>query len=183
MANRVLQQKRFKMQRMRRAWAKPYSMKKNGPDPNSMQLLAQRTKAAQTIIDPWLEKLFPDRNPLNKPDLIYSKHASVTQLELRQIPRAVVLAKLRQSVDNAGSLQKEQKFIYQKIEEGPKHFLRLYMCGDDNFYVRMSVGKKSICYVTSIHYSSSSRAEEARKNGMIVWEWKNAKYESLDPVN
>src|SRR5690349_21450518 len=116
MVNRVIQQKRIKMARQRQAWAKPFSMKRTGIVANPgfrneqgdfvPMSIGSRSKAGGVVADPWLDTIFKDKNPLYRIDEFGHYIPNETGIfQRRDVPRAVVLAKLIQSTNNAGSLQ------------------------------------------------------------------------------
>lgn len=173
MVARWIQQKQAKQKRIRRSWAKPYSMKGTGPAVlpgfigddgrfNSLSI-GSRAKAGRTLDDPWLSALFKGVNSLSNEAQIYARTSGPNA-----VPRAVVLASLIQSKNNAGSLQGEQTYVYKILEKGKAVELRLYMGGEEAFFVeRKRVGTKET-YRRSIVYQRS-RAMNAWGRGNICF--------------
>lgn len=183
MANRVMQQKRTKMARMRRAWAKPYSMKGGGLAANPGFIddggkftpisIRSRAKAGGISEDPWLSSIFKDNNPFKKTvdgsvvpneDGIFARSAGPNAN-----PRAVVLAKLIQSTRGAGSLQKEIQFVHQDLLNGRFVKLRIYVGGNEAFFVEQTVRPTKIIYRRSIVYQGREKALEKYGYGRIIW--------------
>lgn len=166
MAARWKQQKEAKMKRMRRAWAKPYSMKSTGISANPgfkndqgefvLTSIRSRAKAGGRVADPWLDAIFKDHNPLYHVDEQGNYSANEDGIYKRKdsVPRAAVLAKLMQSTNGAGTLQGEQRFVYEKILDGEFVKVRLYMSGDEAFFVEQTTKGRVTIYRRSILYGS-----------------------------
>jgi len=176
MANRVLQQKRLKMKRMRRAWAKPFSMRNTGPFKHPMYIndqgepvdvsFASRAKAGKMFVDEHL--LAKYRFNPNSSEAIYARtrglHSDLA------VDKEVILAKIVQSRGNAGSLQGEKRFVYKIMHKEPNWEVRLYMCGDECFFCEEMLTTTHKVSKISFQYDDRHRAVDAWKHNRIVWD-------------
>ncbi len=189
MANRTIQQKIVKERaRMRRAYLKPFSQKRAGPDPNSLGFIqvskddfgqpvrefvsmgiGARNKAAQNIESEWLALLFKPRD-LNHPDKIY------VRVEDSGKKFHMVLARIVQSQSHAGVGQREAPFVCQKLMDTKVRKLYLFMKGDENFFVeRLEVPSEGYAVVRrSICYSTKQRClylyqQDMKQTSSICW--------------
>lgn len=179
MANRVLQQKRVKMQRMRRAWAKQFSRKNTGPmkapfyineqgDETDLSIKA-RSKAAGIIdyesLSDNLRRRF--RFKESDPESIYARHSGLHTDLTRD--GELILARMWANKKGAGTLQGEERFVYQCMIKNDKQERRLYMGREICFFYeeRLVSGGKEIRI--SIEYPSRERAQIAHLQDKILW--------------
>lgn len=175
MGNRVIQQKRQKMKRMRKAWAKTYSMRMSIPaEPGTSPFfsnplsIGSRTKAARSHLDEYLLSKFRFRS--NSNERIYATYFGL-HTDLVNGVAEVVLARRVQSRNNAGSLQGEQRFVRWIAINKEHHKLVLFIGGEINFFVeeRLSArGERS--HRLSVEYGTKERAKQAYLDGRIIWE-------------
>lgn len=178
MANRVLQQKRMKMKRMRRAYLKKFSMKSTGPVANPGYLndkgdfvgisFGDRSKLAASTIDQHV--LTKYRFNPNSNEAIYARTGGL-HTDIWPGGKEIILAKLVQSRGNCGSLQGERRYVYQNLPtDNPNYTLRLYMSGEDCFFMAEIVTKTERIYKISMEYTMKERALDARRHDRISWE-------------
>lgn len=167
MANRVLQQKRFKMKRMRRAYLKSFNVRNSGPNNLEGIGFGSRTKAAQTTFDAHL--LAKMRFNPNSNEAIYAKTQGL-HTDIWPGGQEVVLARRVRSRANAGSLQKDQRYVHAVMRKETNLELRLYMLGDSCFFAMEMLTKTERIYKMSAEYNSKDRAVESLKHNRIVWE-------------
>lgn len=174
MANRNMQQKTLKMQRMRRAYLKKFSTKGTGPIKypgffNEQHefvdtSLRSRTKAASNFIDEHLLKKY--RFKPNSPEALYVRRAG---LHSDMNDGQILLARQIQSAKGSGSLQGEEKFCFQRIPDKRFVELRLYMGRSTNFFIGYEIkGDKRLMF-TSIEYHDRKRALFLQARNEIVW--------------
>lgn len=185
MANRSIQQKIIKMKRMRRAWAKSYSMKNTGPVKNPVIVekyhedgedklrvtevsIGARNKSASRTFSPssFGERLLVHFQFNEKdPECIYARRAGLhTDL--------VILGKLVHSKSSAGSLQGEIRFAQHIFIDTPELELRLFMGGDEVFFVEERRSDGKITQLRSINYVDKKYAIDAYQNGEHTIMWK-----------
>lgn len=176
MANRVLQQKRVKMKRMRRAWAKSFSMKNTGPHKHPGYLndkgdfvdigFSSRAKAGGMFLDEHL--LVKYKFKTNSPEAVYARTRGLhTDLA---VDREVILAKQVKSSNNAGSLQGELRYVYAILKKEINYEARLYMCGDSCFIAEEMNTKTHHVSKISMEYSDKHRAKDCFVNHRVVWD-------------
>jgi hypothetical protein len=182
MGARWLQQKVLKQKRMRRAWAKKYSMKNVGPSKSMFTFndqgkptdvgMGARGKAARTNINfDSMSKFLLRRFKPSDTEVIYARtHGLHTDLAS---DRQVVLAKMTQSTGNAGSVQGETPYVYSVIKKIPNQELRLYMCRDSAFFVRETITDTERVFRVSTEYVGDSARYRAKADYVadkIPWE-------------
>ena len=177
MANRTIQQKIVKMKRMRRAHLKRFSTKNTGPikypgffnDQGDFVDMSMRSRAKAAEVQNLDEKLSINlrrrfRFKLTDPESIYARsrglHTDLTK------DGEMILAKMVQSRSGPGSIQGEQRYVHQVMEQDEHHKLVLYMSGDDNFFVQQSRDALLI----SFRYYDRMKAVKAFKDKGILWE-------------
>lgn len=179
MAARWLQQKLTKQKRMRRAHLKGYSMgrpKGPPPEPGSNDDhsrggfvgvgFASRNRAAQVnlhvdTMSIFLRETFSKRSYENRYVRLNGLH---TDLE-------PIVAKMAQSKINAGSLQGERHYVYKVMDKITNHEVRLYIAGDDCFFVSETRTISQMVYKVSAEYDRTRFAVLAFERDDILWEY------------
>jgi len=166
MANRTIQQKVQKMKRMRRAHLKSFSMRSAGPTNLEGIGFGARSQVAQTSFDSWF--LRRKQFNINSNEVIYARTRGL-HTDIWPGGTEVVLAKMQQSRNGAGSLQSERRYVYSIVRKEPNSELRLYISGDDCFFVYEATTRYERVYKVSHEYSKKQRALDANKYGRIAW--------------
>ena len=183
MPARWLQQKIVKQKRMRRAWAKPFSMKNTGPNMHPGFVTGSgknkgftdigpgaRSKAASSMPDyDTLSKFLVSKFKYNDAEAIYARtrglHSDLA------VDREIILAKLVQSRGNAGSLQGERRYVYQEMYTGhPNYKLRLYISGEKCFFICEIKTNTHFVYKRSYEIEGLQFAVETHRRDRILWE-------------
>lgn len=177
MVNRVIQAKVMKQKRMRRAWAKPYSMRSMGPHPSPGFVnergdftdigFGSRTKVARSHFDMYLISKY-SFHP-NSTEAIYARtrglHADLAA------DREIVLVKRTQSRGTSGpSLEKERTYVYQVMKQVPNYEIRLYILGDSSFFIASIVTKTERIYKRSVEYPALHVARDDYAHDRILWD-------------
>lgn len=178
MPNRNIQQKILKMKRQRRAWARSYSMRSTGVSkhfwakddnnkdvdmgPGARNQLASSTTDFNTM-DRQLLRTFKSDDT----EVIYARtHGLHTDL-FSENP--IVLARMVHSTSYAGSLQKEQRYVYKVMLDDPNQKVRWYMSGRDSFFVRETRTETEMVYRISYLYDNLANAQLAYTRKSIKW--------------
>jgi hypothetical protein len=170
MASRWMQQKKLKQRRMRRAWAKSFSMRNTGPTKDPIVASVAPKARSQAAIF-WLKDALLKKfkfNP-NSNEAIYVRTRGL-HTDLSPDSKELVLAKMMHSKSHAGSLQGEGTiFVTHVCHSRPTSHLVLYMGGAENFFIEVRVTDKGPYVFKSILYPDRHNAMKALVNG-IIWE-------------
>jgi hypothetical protein len=181
MVNRVIQQKIIKQKRMRRAWAKRFSMRNAGPmrypgffnDQGEFvdMSLRSRTQSARvndldSQLNDFLRRKF--RFKLSDPESIYARHRGLHTDMTHD--GELVLARMVQSRSGAGTLQGEQKFVRSVCIKRDTCLRTLYMSGETNFFIEVRVTEGGTVFLRSCEYIDRQMALLAHKTDNILWE-------------
>jgi hypothetical protein len=180
MANRNMQQKKAKMQRMRRAWARSYSVRSSGTsqhlwvrDDNGKPVdmgFSKRNELAATNTDfSTMDRALLRTFKSTDTEAIYARTQGLHTDLLFDNP--IVLARMVHSTSNAGSLQKERRYVYKNMHMGqnanPK--TRWYISGESSFFVRETRTDTELVYRISYEYSTLFKAQLAYTKKNILW--------------
>ncbi len=185
MASRWLEQKRLKQKRMRRAWAKPYSMKGRVIDKNAGFLndqnryvpnsLGSRNHSANST--PWITaaiwKLL-QKNPDYLSDEATFVYARSGGIHADLAPNITLFRAVRSGTDKtrinqAGTLQGEEPLVYSKINDPSFVELRLYMGRTDCFFLGHKIENNKNVLVGTISYGDRHRALKKHRDHELTW--------------
>lgn len=151
MANRTMQQKRMKMRRERRAWAKPYS-RPSGIIPNKGVLKEYKERAAGLGISEYEQDLLVQKHYKRDPI------ASVPAGESKEVKAA--LRRLKEQLP-------EMQFF--NILDNSSYRLRCYFNSDKTCYVLVFKNKEKNIEYRSIEYASRQRVMYVWEKNKVTW--------------
>lgn len=185
MGARWLEQKRLKQKRMRRAWAKSYSMKGRVIDKNAGYLndqgrhvqnsLGSRNHSARST--PWINSAIAkllQANPdylSDEATFVYARYGGVHSDLVPGITlfRAIQSGRDKARQHVAGTLQGEEPFVYALISDPDFVELRLYMGRTDCFFIGHKQENNKNVLVGSISYGDRQRALWLQRNHEVTW--------------
>lgn len=189
-----MQQKQAKIKKMRRAWAKPYGRKRLPPDNNNFgyvqvskdddgqpirefvsMSMGSRNKAANSKIDLWLLTRFRD-NQIDHPDKIRAT------VEDNAGQKHLVLYRVMQSMNNAGSLSGAERLHRIKLMDGPTWKLELHFGRDIAFFVEWKKEPTKEVHKRSIMYTGKRRAMDVFSHDYNKITWTEVKHSLPKPT-
>lgn len=183
MANRVIQQKRVKMQRMKRAHLKKFNLRNLGPAKSAgytirvkqpdgtfkTQVVDITTKNISKRAQFWLNMHLINKYRFdpNSNEAIYARnrglHTDLTRDD------ELVLSRRVQSRQRQASLQGTIDYVYSRLVDNDTRHLRLYMGGGDVFFLEQRLVGDCYEYRTSMEYVSKDSAMQAYLKEDITW--------------